>query len=58
MCYNCGCGIADDDMGKGILSKGGGSLTEKDWHHMAEKWNMSIKDAKKNVFDMLKKENS
>lgn len=56
MCYNCGCGIADDNMGKGDVSSGGGSLTEKDWKHMADKWDMKVEDAKKNVFEMLKKQ--
>lgn len=56
MCYNCGCGIPTDDMGKGILHKGGGSLTEEDFQIMAQEWGMSVEEAKKNVFDMLKKQ--
>lgn len=56
MCYNCGCGMVDDDMGKGKISKGGGSLTESDFKHMAEKWGMGVGDAKKHVFETLKKQ--
>ena len=56
MCYNCGCGITDDDMGKGVLSEGGGSLTEKDFGKMAEEWGMDAKEAKKNTLRLLKEE--
>lgn len=58
MCYNCGCGMPNDDMGKGKVSKGGGSLTDDDWKHMADKWGMSVNEAKKNTLDMLKKQAS
>lgn len=56
MCYNCGCGDKNDDMGKGKVTKGGASLTEDDIKEMAEKWGMSIEETKKNMIDMLKKE--
>ncbi len=56
MCYNCGCGMINDDMGKGQVSKGGGSLTEADIKHMAEKWGMSVEDSKKHMFEALKKQ--
>lgn len=56
MCYNCGCGMKNDDMGKGRVSKGGASLTEDDIKEMAEKWELSIGETKKNMLDMLKKE--
>ena len=36
MCYNCGCALPADDMGKGKLSQGGGSLVDDDFKHMAE----------------------
>lgn len=54
MCYNCGCGVPNDDMGRGKVSKGGASLTEDDFKVMAEKWGMSIEDAKKNTYELLK----
>lgn len=53
MCYNCGCGLPNDAMGKGKVSDGGGSLTEDDIKHMAEKWGMSIEETKKNMLEML-----
>lgn len=56
MCYNCGCGMPNDDMGKGKVSEGGGSLTEADLKKMSEKWGMSIEQAKRNILDLLKKE--
>ena len=56
MCYNCGCGLPDDDMGKGQVSMGGGSLTEKDFESMAKKWGMTKEEAKQNTLDMLKKQ--
>lgn len=55
MCYNCGCGAPDDDMGKGRISQGGGSLTNTDFKVLAEKWGMSEEEAKRNVLDLLKK---
>ena len=48
--------MPDDDMGKGHLHEGGGSLTEEVWKHMAQQWNMSVEDAKKNVLEELKKQ--
>lgn len=56
MCYNCGCDIPDDDMGKGILSNGGASLVDQDFELMAKKWDMSVEDTKKNVYKLLKKQ--
>ncbi len=56
MCYNCGCGIATDDMGKGRVSKGGASLVEKDFEEMAKKWGMTVEEAKQNTLDLLKRE--
>lgn len=56
MCYNCGCGLPNDPMGKGKVSEGGGSLTDDDFKEMAEKWGMSVEDAKKNTYELLKKQ--
>lgn len=56
MCYNCGCGIPDDDMGRGKISQGGASLTNDDFKTMAQKWGMSIEEAKKNTYELLHKE--
>ncbi|MDO8460837.1 MAG: hypothetical protein Q7S38_00165 [bacterium] len=56
MCYNCGCGIPNDDMGRGKISEGGASLTEDDFKLMAKKWGMTVEEAKKHTFELLKKE--
>ena len=56
MCYNCGCGMPNDDMGKGKVTEGGASLTDDDFKVLAKKWDMSEEEAKKNVLDLLKKE--
>lgn len=56
MCYNCGCGMPNDDMGKGKVSTGGGSLTEDDMKYMADKWKMNIDDTKKYIYEELKKQ--
>lgn len=56
MCYNCGCGIPTDDMGKGQLGKGGAALTEEDFTHMAKEWGMTVQEAKKHVAEELKKQ--
>lgn len=55
MCYNCGCGIPDDDMGRGRISQGGDSLTGDDLKEMAEKWGMSLEETKKNILELLQK---
>lgn len=56
MCYNCGCGMPDDDMGQKKLMQGGGSLTEDDFRHMAKQWGMTLAETKKNVYELLKKQ--
>ena len=56
MCYNCGCEESNNPMGKGKVSEGGGSLTDDDFKVMAEKWGMTVKDSKENVYQLLKKE--
>ena len=55
MCYNCGCQIPEDDMGKGSLRKGGYSLVEQDIKDMSEEWGMSVKDTKKTMIELLQK---
>ena len=56
MCYNCGCQLPNEDMGKGKVSQGGGSLTDDDFKVMGEKWGMSTEEMKKNTYELLKKE--
>lgn len=56
MCYNCGCEVPDDDMGKGHVTEGGGALTDHDFKHLAEAWGMTEEEAKRNVLSLLKKQ--
>lgn len=56
MCYNCGCGLPNDPMGKGRVRAGGYSLTEDDIKQMADGWGMGVEEAKKNMYDMLSKQ--
>lgn len=54
MCYNCGCGIPEDNMGKKDAT--GGALTEKSFEELAKSWDMSTEEAKKNTYKLLKKQ--
>lgn len=54
MCYNCGCDIPDDNMGKPDLK--GASLTDASFEEMANEWGMTIEETKKNVYELLKKQ--
>lgn len=56
MCYNCGCGMPEDDMGKGHIHKGGGSLTEETIEHLAKEWGMKREDVLKNIRDEVTKQ--
>lgn len=56
MCFNCGCEMPEDDMGRGKISDGGASLTEEDFKKMARKWGMSVEQAKNNVYELLEKQ--
>ena len=55
MCYNCGCGMPNDPMGKKRVREGGFSLTEDDIKQMAEGWGMTVEEAKKNMLETLQK---
>lgn len=56
MCYNCGCGMPDDDMGKGEVSQGGGSITSETFKKVADEWQMTPEEAKRHTLELLKKE--
>jgi len=47
MCYNCGCGIADDDMGHQD------NITNQTFGLLAKKLNKSLLDTKKLVYDYI-----
>ena len=50
MCYNCGCGMPDDDMGNPD------NITEEDIKKAAEASGQTMEDAKKNMLEMLQKQ--
>lgn len=50
MCYNCGCGMPDDDMGDS------NNITEEDIKKAAVASGQTVDDAKKNMLEMLKKQ--
>lgn len=50
MCYNCGCGMPDDDMGSPD------NITEEDFKKAAEASGQSLEEAKKNTLETLQKE--
>jgi hypothetical protein len=54
MCFNCGCGLPEDNMGKADLK--GASLTEISFEEMAKEWGMTVEETKLNVFTELKKQ--
>ena len=54
MCFNCGCEIPDDNMGKPDVK--GASLTDKSFEEMAKEWGMTVEETKKNVYKLLKKQ--
>jgi len=55
MCYNCGCGLPDDDMGVGhaLASKDGKSITDKTFSVLSEKWNLPEKEVKRISLGLL-----
>ena len=47
MCYNCGCGNPDDDMGHPD------NITTSTFNHLAEHWGKSLSETKSKVYKML-----
>jgi hypothetical protein len=47
MCYNCGCGIPDDDMGSPD------NITNKTFERVAAMWKVNSDAAKDKVLNML-----
>jgi hypothetical protein len=58
MCYNCGCGLADDDMGAGNagVDQNGKSITNKTFEEAAKSQGMTVEEAKKETLKLLKQE--
>lgn len=57
MCYNCGCGLPDDDMGQGHagVDSEGKSITTKTFEAAAKSQNMDAEQARKNTLELLQK---
>jgi hypothetical protein len=49
MCYNCGCGMPNNDMGKT------GNITNKTFEESAKVMGHSVEEGKKNARDLLEK---
>ncbi len=49
MCYNCGCGNPDDDMGNPK------NITNKTFKEAADAWGQDEKEAKEKTLEQLKK---
>lgn len=49
MCYNCGCGMPNNDMGNPD------NITNKNFDEAAKAMNQTSKDAKKNTRDLLER---
>lgn len=58
MCYNCGCGMPNDSMGLGHIGKDpkGQSITEETFKIAAYSQDMTIDEAKRETYLLLKKE--
>lgn len=50
MCYNCGCGNPNDNMGDDK------NITNKTFEEAAKSWGQSKEEAKKNTLKLLQKE--
>lgn len=50
MCYNCGCGMPDDDMGNPK------NITTKTFEEASKASGQNIEEAKKNTLELLKQQ--
>ncbi|MFZ0243302.1 MAG: hypothetical protein WAL90_16810 [Desulfobacterales bacterium] len=57
MCYNCGCGSASDDHGKGHMGVDpqGKAITDKTFEAAGKAFEMSAEDSRNKTLDLLKK---
>ncbi len=49
MCYNCGCQMPDNDMGKPT------NITNRTFERVAKEWGQSVEEARKNTLELLKR---
>lgn len=55
MCYNCGCGLPDDDMGVGDAGvKDGKSITTKTFEEAGKSQGMTTEEAMEETYKLLK----
>ncbi len=50
MCYNCGCGMPDDDMGNPD------NITNSTLTHLGQHWGKSLPEVQQIVYSQLQKE--
>lgn len=50
MCYNCGCGVPDDDMGHPD------NITNNTLFHLGEHWGKNLQEVQKIVYAQLQQE--
>lgn len=56
MCYNCGCGLSNDDMGQGSAGKDpeGKSITDETFEEAAKSQGMTKQQAQEETYKLLK----
>ena len=57
MCYNCGCEMPDNDMGKGhaVAEADGKAITNRTFAAVAEAFGSTDEMSKENTLNLLKK---
>lgn len=57
MCYDCGCGLPDDPMGKGTagVDPQGKSITDQTFEAAAKAEGITPEQAKRNTLELLQK---
>jgi len=53
MCYNCGCQLPHDPMGKKPVREGGPSLVEEDLELFAKQKGITLEEIKSTLYDEL-----
>lgn len=55
MCYNCGCGMPEDDHGKGHagVDPDGKAITDKTFEAAGEAFDMDADQARKNTRELV-----
>jgi hypothetical protein len=57
MCFNCGCGLVDDDMGVGTagVDPDGKSITTKTFEEAGKSMGQTTEEAMEETYKLLKK---